>query len=364
MEPSSTRNRGSGRRLDAFAAALLSEWRRLKLPLLDEIAIVAVSGGPDSTALLLALVELMNRNKLGVKLVVAHLDHRLRKASKLDATGVSRLAKSIGVEAIVGRADVKKLASEAADNLEQAARRARYTFLEKTAKRKKAKLILVAHTMDDQAETVLLRLVRGSASEGLSGMEPVRPLREGSNIRIVRPLLSWARRLDTESYCRRQGAAYAVDEMNFDEKFTRVKVRRQLLPLMESFNNRIVETLFRTASLLREDNTTLALNASELLKAAAEAADSNHETSPPALDVNVLAKAPAALRRRALRQWLAEGRGGLQRVERVHLLGVERLLEGAKGGRIAELPGGATVRRVRGRLELKVKRVEKGSGNL
>ncbi|HLE61942.1 MAG TPA: tRNA lysidine(34) synthetase TilS, partial [Pyrinomonadaceae bacterium] len=289
-------------------------------------------------------------------LLVAHLDHGLRKSSHRDALAVSRLAEKLGVKAIVGRADVKKLAIECSDNLEQAARRARYSFFERTARRKKAKLILVAHTMDDQAETVLLRLVRGSASEGLSGMEAIRPLSSHSKIQIVRPLLSWALRTDTENYCRRQNIQFLGDEMNQDENFARVKIRRQLLPLMQSFNNRIVETLFRTASLLREDSTTLAGDAAQLLERATERMELKGETNHPTLNVNVLAKAPAALRRRALRQWLSEGRGHLRRVEHVHLVGVERLLEGNRGGRVAELPDGTKVRRSRGHLELIVKK--------
>lgn len=355
VQAGAAKTRGERQRIDAFAAGLLSEWRRLKLPV-DELIVVAVSGGADSTALLLGLHELANTGRLPLELFVAHLDHGLRKGSRRDAVSVSRLAQSLGYQVIVGRADVRKRAVDVSDNLEQAARRARYSFLEKTAKRKKTKLILVAHTMDDQAETVLLRLLRGSASEGLSGMEAVRPLRKGSSIRIVRPLLYWARRTDTEGYCHRRKIDFALDEMNNDEKFARVKIRRQLLPLMQSFNNRIVETLFRTATLLREDNSTLAQEAANLLEAATREAESNKKTKHPPLDVNILANAPAALRRRALRQWLSEGRGHLQRVERVHLLGVERLLEANKGGRVAELPDGTIVRRIRGKLELSVKK--------
>jgi tRNA(Ile)-lysidine synthase len=343
-------------RLDAFTAELISEWRRLKLPLTNEHAVVAVSGGADSTALLLALDELEKASALSLKLVVAHLDHGLRKGSRKDALSVSRLAGSLGYQSVIGRYDVKKRAADDSDNLEQAARRARYSFLEKTARQKKASLILVAHTMDDQAETVLLRLLRGSASEGLSGMEAVRAVLKGSSILVVRPLLSWARRTDTEAYCQRRKVRFTVDEMNLDEKFARVKIRRQLLPLMQSFNKRIVETLIRTATLLREDNSTLSEDAAKLLSAATQEARPNGKTKYPLVDVNTLAKAPPALRRRALRQWLAQGRGHLQRVERVHLLGVERLLEGSRGGRVAELPDGTTVRRIRGKLELNAKK--------
>ena len=347
--PSKARHR---RRISKFATGLLSELRRLNLPLKDEPIVIAVSGGADSTALLLAMHELKSVGPISNPLIVTHLDHGLRKTARRDAAAVSTLARKLGLKAVVGRADVRKMAIEHNDNLEQAARRARYTFLERTARRSDSRLIAVAHTMDDQAETVLLRLLRGSAGEGLSGMEPVRTLRSGSDIALVRPLLTWARRADTENYCRQQRIEFIVDEMNKDESFTRVKVRQQLLPLMESFNKRIVETLFRTASLLREDSTALADDAAKLLLAASEISADSDETGVPTLRVDVLAAAPAALRRRALRQWVLAGKGNLNRVEHVHLLGLERLLAGDKGGRIAELPNGMQVRRRKGRLEL------------
>ena len=341
-------------RLDRFAAGLLAQWRTLRLPVSEIAVVVAVSGGADSTALLLALNELAGAGKLRLHVVVAHLNHKLRKDSQSDARLVSQMAEKLGYTVVIGRADVKKLADH--DNLEQAARKARYAFLERTAKRKKAQHVLVAHTMDDQAETVLLRLVRGSASEGLSGMDAVRPINSGSPVKLVRPLLSWARRTDTESYCERKRARFLVDAMNLDQKFSRVKVRQQLLPVMQSLNNKIVETLTRTAVLLREDSESLGNDAAQLVKRASRQPSEKGRTEHPALDVNVLAQAPPALRRRALRQWLSDGRGDLLRIERVHLLALERLLEGSKGGRVAELPGGTRVRRVKGQLELLVKK--------
>ncbi|HYK22623.1 MAG TPA: tRNA lysidine(34) synthetase TilS, partial [Pyrinomonadaceae bacterium] len=222
----------------------------------------------------------------------------------------------------------------------------RYAFLERTAKKVSANYVLTAHTMDDQAETVLLRLMRGSAGAGLGGMEAVRPLAKNSSIKLVRPLL-WARRADTEDYCRIRRVQFLSDEMNEDETFARVKVRKQLLPLMQSFNNRIVEALSRTAAQLRDDGAVLSNDSEAILKRASL----DGETKIPALDVKVLSATPAALRRRALRQWISEARGGTRRLEMVHLAAVEKLLEGVAGGRVVELPGGGRVRRTRNRLE-------------
>lgn len=339
-------------RLHQLPRLLLTEWRKLKLPLASETIVVAVSGGADSTALLLALDELRRNNKLSLDLCVAHLDHKLRKTSAKDAKWVSGLAQKLGFRVVSGRSKVAENARAESDNVEQAARKARYAFLERTAKKVSAKYVLTAHTMDDQAETVLMRLMRGSAGAGLGGMQTVRPLAKNSAIQLVRPLL-WARRTETEDYCRFRKVEFLTDEMNDDQQFARVKVRKQLLPLMQSFNNRIVEALSRTASQLREDGAVLFDNSDALLR---EASVSNQmdETKLAVLDVKLLANSAPALRRRALRQWLAEARGSTRRLEMVHLLAVEKLLEGSEGGRVVELPSGGRVRRRRNRLEFEV----------
>ena len=337
-------------RVHQFSRSLLVEWRKLRLPVSDETIVVGVSGGADSTALLLALHELKSASKLFVNICVAHLDHKLRKTSAQDARWVAELSEKLGYECVVGRSKVTELARENNDNLEQAARQARYAFLERTAKRKSAKYVLTAHTMDDQAETVLLRLMRGSAGAGLGGMEAMRPLGTGA-IKLVRPLL-WARRADTENFCRLRKTAFLTDEMNNDTGLARVRVRQQLLPLMQSFNNRIVEAISRTATQLREDGGVLASGSKTLLGLASIPGKSGgDETKAPALDVKVLANEPPALRRRALRQWIAGARGSTRRLEMVHLLAVEKLLEGTAGGRTVELPSGGRVRRIRNRLE-------------
>src|SRR5689334_3532742 len=336
-------------RLTQFARMLLVEWRKLRLPVSGETILVAVSGGADSTALLLALEELKRQQKLYPDICVAHLDHRLRKSSARDAKWVAELAAQLGFHIVIGRSKVAADARANKDNLEQAARKARYAFLERTAKRVAASYVLTAHTMDDQAETVLLRLMRGSGGSGLGGMEAVRPLTKDGSIKLVRPIL-WARRIETEDYSRFRKTAYLSDEMNDDQTFARVRVRKQLLPLMQSFNNRVVEALSRTAAQLREDGAVLFNDSGALLRQAVVSTQ-QHENGTPALDVKVLANAAPALRRRALREWLTEARGSARRLEMVHLLAVEKLLEGNAGGRLVELPGGGRVRRRRDRLE-------------
>ncbi|HEV7798699.1 MAG TPA: tRNA lysidine(34) synthetase TilS [Pyrinomonadaceae bacterium] len=387
---SSKLHRPSKPRLSAFARDLLAEWQRLELPVSKASVVVAVSGGADSTALLLGLDELTRRGKLRLKLIVAHLDHGLRENSKRDAQWVSALAKDLKLDIVVGRARLKTLGSKtktskSGENLEQAARKARYDFLQKTAGKIDSEYVLTAHTLDDQAETILLRLLRGSAAEGLSGTPSIRTLQRGSKVKLIRPLLTWARRRDTEGYCRLRDVDFRFDEMNDDETFSRVRIRKQLLPLMKSFNNRVVEALSRTASLLHEDAVALAAEANRLLELAAQNPEkprspiiregsvprqskalanarasawvaTHGETNSPSLSVSVLLQSPAAVRRRALREWILQSRGNLNRVEMVHLVAVEKLLSGERGGRVAELPDGMMVTRRRGMLELSNKK--------
>ncbi len=334
--------------LSAFARQLLTDWRKLDLPVSDARVIVAVSGGADSIALLLALDELIKSKKLNLKLIVAHLNHRLRgQASDADARWVSKFSRGLEHKFIGGRADVKKLAT--GDNLEQAARRARYDFLKKTANSHKAKLILTAHTMDDQAETVLLNLLRGSGTDGLAGIDPVRKIDSNSNLILSRPLLGWAKRSDTESYCRARGIDFRVDEMNADEAFARVRVRTQLLPLMKTFNPKVEEAISRTAEILRDDNAALERAAARLIEYS-DATGSNSNQKQTAIRADLLRIARPAVRKRALRQWLAANRGDLRRLERVHISAIENLLFSPKSGRVVEIPGGATVTRKAGCL--------------
>lgn len=334
-------------RISAFARHLLTEWHCLRLPIDDKRVVVAVSGGADSTALLLALDEIVKAKRLATKITIAHLDHGLRDADgEHDAAWVNELARTLDHDVALERIDVRQLAIGGRDNLEQAARHARYQFLLEVASRCDALKVLTAHTMDDQAETVLLRLMRGSGVEGLGGIKAVRLLDTDNQVSLVRPLLRWSRRSDTENYCRQRNVAFRTDAMNNDVSFNRVRVRKHLLPLMESFNPRIVETLSRTSAMLQTDASALRFHAQELLREA-ELEDSK---GIMALRVDVLADAHMSVRRRALREWIKEMRGDARRLELVHLLAVEKLVFGEQGGRIAELPGGSFVERNRGQL--------------
>lgn len=312
-----------------FERELITEWRRLDLPFDDKPVVVAVSGGADSVSLLLALDELQGAKKLGARIVAAHFNHRLRgDESDADEEFLRELTSDRKIELAVAHST-----EPIKTNIEQTARIERYDFLRRTAGNLKAAVVLTAHTVDDQAETFLLNLIRGSGLRGLSAMSPVRRLTDReTDVALVRPLLAWARRADTEAYCHDLGVKFRSDTMNEDESFARVRVRKILIPLLKDFNPKIVERLAETARLLRS-----------------ELPDDRHASPEPLKTAELLPLKPSELKP-VLRGWTAANRGDLRGIELKHIEAIERLIHSRKSGKTVELPGGDVVFKQNGRL--------------
>lgn len=369
--------------MNRFTRNLLTEWRRLKLPFANKKFIAAISGGADSVSLLLGLNELKTLGKLDLRFVVAHFNHKLRgEASDADEEFVRNLAVKFNFELALGQGGF----SLEKGNLEQDAREARYKFLAETAKNLDAYAVLTAHTLNDQAETFLFNLIRGSGLDGLGGMKPIRILelkiesRESeeqseiqnlkSEIRLIRPLLNWAMREDTENFCRAGEIEFRYDSMNEDLKFNRVRIRKVLLPLLKDFNPKIIETLAKTAELLREDALTLesALrwhndvrkeNETGKLESATENQKPKTENQFENISLKDLKDVFPSMRRMILREWLGKNRGNLRRLELKHIEAIENLVFSRKSGRIVELPGGETIVKQSGKLVFQKAKVEK-----
>src|SRR6266849_4829113 len=210
---------------------------------------VAVSGGADSVALLLLLLEL--RKPLGIVLSVVHFNHRIRgKASDADEKFVANLARKHGLTVHVGRSDVARKAKRDKTNLEDTARRARYEFFAELAEKEHLNKIAVAHTADDQAETVLAHILRGTGLAGLGGIHPVAG-------HVVRPLLG-VRRAELRAYLRSRKQTWREDATNQDIRRMRARIRKKLLPIVEKqFQATAVEHLATLAELAREDEAFL-----------------------------------------------------------------------------------------------------------
>ena len=248
-----------------------------------ETVVVAVSGGPDSLALLHVLSRLSS--ELDLDLHVAHFDHRLREGSASDAAFVGRVAAPFSFSATIRAADTNE--TPKGSSPEEIARERRYSFLEEVADGAGASRIATGHTLDDQAETVLMRAVTGTGVRGLGGIRPIRG-------RIVRPLID-ARRAETEAFCRALRLKPRRDATNADTRFLRNAVRAELLPIIEKrFNIRAVEALGRLADNARDDDQLLdEISASALTL----------EPTPDGarFDVERLLRLHPALQRRVLR---------------------------------------------------------------
>ena len=333
--------------MHSFVRNLITEWRRLDLPFSGETIVVAVSGGTDSNSLLLGIHDLTTRKKLGHRIVAAHFNHRLRGAeSDSDEEYIRRLTVRLGVELAIGNGKL-----DTVGNLEQNAREARYRFLTDTAKAVGAFAVLTAHTVNDQAETFLINLIRGSGPDGLSGMRPVRVLEakvsteattepwlfpETRPLLLVRPLLRWAKRLSTEGFCHDLDVECCHDAMNDDTAFRRVRIRKILLPLLEDFNPKIVETLAQTAELMA---TSLELSRRD-----------EPESVNGYLLIKDLKELNATELRGKVRSWLKSQRGTTRQLQLKHIDAVGRLILSPKSGKIAELPGGGKVIKSAGKL--------------
>ena len=213
---------------------------------------VAVSGGADSVALMRLLESL--RDELGVALVVIHFDHMLRdEESDRDAGFVEELARASRLEFVSAREDVRAAAADNGWNLEEAARRLRYGFFDRVLSHQKATRIAVAHTADDQAETVLGHIIRGTGPTGLASIYPIVDLPSGGA--IVRPLLQ-IRRAELRDYLHERGQGWREDATNADQTRLRARIRSQLLPILESeFSPGIVQHLGDLARFAREEES-------------------------------------------------------------------------------------------------------------
>jgi tRNA(Ile)-lysidine synthase len=226
----------------------------------DMTVLLAVSGGADSVALLRAMVNL--KATTGT-LVVAHLNHQLRGQQSLDdETFVVALCHRLGVPCEVARIAAERLADQSSDGLEAAARAVRYEFLRQTAERLGARYVATAHTADDQAETILHRILRGTGISGLSGMRRARLLSPACT--LIRPLLGF-RRAELVAYLADLGQPYRSDASNEDLRFTRNRIRHELLPqLAEHFNSGVVDSLLRLGILAGEAQEVVVRQAEEL----------------------------------------------------------------------------------------------------
>lgn len=312
-------------RLDAFEIRVRKTIQKHRMLNPGEHVLVAVSGGADSVALLHCLHNLAPG--LGLSLTVAHLNHGIRgQEGDKDENFVRHLSADLQLPFCSETIEVKRQAVDGKHNLEEFARLKRYEYFRLTARRIGAQKIAVGHNLNDQAETMLFRFVRGSGIEGLSAIHPV------IDGLVIRPLLERSR-AEVVEYLKQKGAEYRDDSTNLDVQYTRNRIRMELVPYLEkNLNPRLVETLAREGSLLRETWSFMEAEAREAFK---KISRKDHESV--LLHLDAFASLHTALQKQVLRQALKECLGSLRGVTSKHVDGLVMLCSAGQSGDLMQI---------------------------
>jgi tRNA(Ile)-lysidine synthase len=302
--------------------------------------VVAVSGGPDSATLLHLLFKLTP--KYNLRLWVAHLNHGIRgREADFETEWVKKFAFKLGIPVISDTFNVPGLAKEKRLSLEEAGRRARYDFLEEVTNQLGASRIALAHTASDQAETLLMRLMRGSGLDGLSAIPPVRD-------KIIRPLIEVFRE-QIEDYCRKNNLRPCLDSSNRETSFFRNRVRLNLIPyLSQEYGDQIERVLFQTTNLLRQDSEYLKRETERAFESVLE--EETHEEL--VLNEEKLSYLHPALQRRVIRKAIEKIKGNLRGVTFDHIVSILKLYK-TKQSKQLDLPHSLVIRHRYGSLLIK-----------
>ncbi len=328
---------------------VLDSIRRHNLIPHRELIVVGVSGGADSVCLLHILVKW--REELGIRLHIAHLNHQLRGIeSNADAEYVSDLAGSLDIPITIDKQDVAAYRKERNCPIEEAARELRYAFFARVLREVGAHRIAIGHTRDDQVETILMHMLRGTGITGLCGLAFCSPIvydnrqmplpasppssqAKQSNLLVIRPLLDITRE-ETASYCQNHNIAPRVDSSNLSLSFFRNRLRLHLLPLLRQYNPSIDQALLRLAEIAREDIGFIEQQASGLWDEVAR-----QENGAIYFDKKQIARLPIALQRQLLRAAVTKLAGDVRDIEATHIEAARSLLDKQPSKRIS-LPHG------------------------
>ncbi|HDL86210.1 MAG TPA: tRNA lysidine(34) synthetase TilS, partial [Candidatus Acetothermia bacterium] len=291
----------------------------------SEKILVAVSGGVDSVVLLDLLRQLAPEYSL--ELVVAHLDHQLRgEESRTDARFVEQLALRYGLSFVSESMDVRVVARKKKIGIEEAARMVRLQFLRTTAEKVGATKIAIGHTSNDLAETVLFNLIRGAGTAGLVGIRPVNPP-------FVRPLID-VTRAEIVSYAREHDLSWREDRSNVDTKFTRNRIRHEIIPALREFNPKLIAGLSRTAEIVREEHDAFL----ELLDRPWKEMLIEESRGMVRLNRKYLERSSVGIRRALLRRALERVRGDLQGINKAHIDALCHLITSSRAHGEIHLP--------------------------
>lgn len=313
----------------------------------NDRVLIGVSGGPDSVTLLNVLLSFKKRYNLSF--FIAHLDHMLRgEESDEDVNFVKNLAQELDLPCEIKSCNLTKIARKEHLTLEEAARKYRYKFYLETAKKFKANKIALGHNADDQAETVLMRFLRGSGLEGLMGIPPVRG-------KIIRPLIECSR-AEIEEYCKENKIGYRVDSSNKEVVYFRNKIRLELLPLLaKGYNKNIKDAMLRLRSIISEVSAYLNQETVLLFKEVAR----RESPEMVIIDLKKFTSLPPALKRRIIRKSIEAVKGNLYSISFRHNNEILKLTEYQLGEKEIYLPDNLIAKKIYNKIMIYKKRISK-----
>ncbi|MCU0665950.1 MAG: tRNA lysidine(34) synthetase TilS [Candidatus Omnitrophica bacterium] len=310
--------------------------QRYRLINKNDKILVGVSAGPDSSALLRALVEIAPF--WGLKLHLAHLDHALRPDSYKDRKLAEKLAKKYGLKITTARIAAKNIPR---NNIEETARNARLKFLFETARKNHINKIALGHNLDDQAETVLMRIIRGTGLYGLRGILPKRQLH---GFTIIRPLVETSRK-DIRIFLKNNRIPFRIDKTNAEDKYLRNRLRKQLIPLLEQKYNRNIKSALRTLAVNAEtDHDYLYEKAKKIV--------SNRKT----VEIANFVRLHPAMQNLVIRLLIENLKGDTRRIAACHIHEIVDTVYNRPNNSIVDLPAGIAAVKKSGYLKLQLAR--------
>lgn len=272
--------------------------------------VIGVSGGPDSICLLNILNEL--KDKLNIKIYVAHINHMIRKEADEETSYVQQFCSKLGIECFVKRVDVISKSNIDKIGTEEAGRKVRYDFFEEVLQKVGANKIATAHNSNDNAETVLMNIIRGSGTSGLKGIEPIR------DNKFIRPLIE-CERFEIEEYCEEKNLNPRIDKSNFENIYTRNKIRNILIPeLKEQFNPNIVQALNKLSKVSRQENEFLQEYTENIINKnlLISKDEKEHELI---LNLKEFNKLNIVIKNRVILEGIKQVAGSTQGIEKIHI---------------------------------------------
>ena len=294
---------------------------------LNNPILLAISGGPDSLSLLYSIAQI--RDKFNLNLYGIHINHLLRgEYSRADAAFVGDEFKKLNIPFVIKNIDVKLFKDKHKLSLEEAARKARYSIFEEVAQNIGAEVVFLGHTAEDQAETILMNIIRGTGLNGLVGMRKFsnsKSIGGVSSIFLARPLL-YITKAETENYCEEQGLTPCLDQSNLSSEFTRNRVRNDLVPALESFNPNIKGSLVKLSRILRNDVDFLEDQVKDIWSSVAQ-----YKNSKLLLKKKTFCNLHSSLKNLVVRRAINLIKGNLDSIQFLHIEQMVRLIEGSAG---------------------------------